>query len=451
MIPPEERDHLRNLFAEAEHNPEGPIHFASTIASPEGRRWLFEWDRAVLRDADGTVTVCANLGRDVTEHRQLEDHYRQSEKLASLGRVAGGVAHDFNNLLTVIMGYSSALLEHCEPIDPSYIGLNEIRKAAAKGAELTHRLLAFGRRQVLKPEIASLNDLITDAEGMLGRLIGEDIRLTSHLDPSLGPVLIDPGSFHQVLMNLSANARDAMPRGGDLLITTSNVRVDAHGPFSVSVPPGEYVLVAFTDTGIGMSEDVRSQIFEPFFTTKEHGQGTGLGLSTVYGIVEQSGGRIVVEAAIGKGATFRLFFPRVKTQPAPAEEIKGSSDKLGGTETILLVEDRDDVRQVMAEMITKLGYSVIVANGAEGALELIRERSTTIDLLLTDVVMPGIGGIELAKQAQAYQPDLKVLFMSGSVAIPGTAEALAQSGFAYLQKPFTPDDLAARLRLLLKP
>jgi two-component system, cell cycle sensor histidine kinase and response regulator CckA len=448
MIPPEDRDRLRTLFESADSQ-EGPIHFESTVVSPEGRQWLFEWDRTVLRDADGTITVCANLGRDVTEHRKLEEHFRQSQKLASLGRVAGGVAHDFNNLLTVILGYSSSLIEHCEPGGSSYVGLNEIRKAAAKGAELTHRLLAFGRRQVLRPEVLNLNALITDTEQMLGRLIGEDIRLTSQLDPSLGPVLIDPGSFHQVLMNLSVNARDAMPRGGDLLITASNVEIETHGPFSMAVPPGEYVQVAFTDTGIGMSEDIRSQIFEPFFTTKEHGHGTGLGLSTVYGIVEQSGGRIVVETAVGKGSTFRLFFPRLKDQPEPSVESPGAAPLPRGSECILLVEDRDDVRQITAEMLTNLGYSVITAQGSESALELIRERSRTIHLLLTDVVMPGIGGLELARLAQAYQPELKVLFMSGSVTAPGTADKLAQSGFAYLQKPFTRADLAGYLRRLL--
>jgi two-component system, cell cycle sensor histidine kinase and response regulator CckA len=451
MMPAEERSKLRATFACCVLESEAPIHFESTLLGPDGRRWQFDWDRMILRDAHGRIAAWANVGRDVTECKALEAKFRQSQKLETIGRMAGGMAHDFNNLLTVIMGYSAALLEKSDASNPDYTGLTEIRKAAGKGAELTHRLLAFSRRQVLRPEVLSLNTVVADAEHMLRRLIGNDIVLTTNLDPSLGFVRLDAGCFHQVLLNLAVNARDAMPRGGSLTISTANVEVDAHSPLSAAVALGEYVQVTVSDTGTGMSKEVRSHLFEPFFTTKEHGKGTGLGLSTVYGIVQQSGGRIEVETELDNGTSFIIYLPRVQAESAPAREGSAGASTLRGTENILLVEDREDVRKLTARLLGDLGYTVLEAESPARALELAQDRSRAIQLLLTDVVMPGMAGFELADLIKTYQAGIKVLFMSGYVDASHCAEKASEPGFGYLEKPFTPEILAIRVREILGP
>ena len=450
MMPPEDQNRLRSAFASRAANPDGPAHFESTMIGAANHRWQFEWDRTALRDPDGSLAAWANIGRDVTEYRLLEAQLRQAQKLATVGRLAGGLAHDFNNLLTVVMGYSAALLRDCEPSDSAYLGLTQIRKAAAKGAELTHRLLAFGRRQVLRPEVLNLNTVIADAEHMIHQLIGDDISLALEPAPSLWRTRLDAGSFHQVLLNLAANARDATPRGGRLTIATSNITIKRAADSPSGMLPGQYVQVTVADTGVGMTEETRSHLFEPFFTTKEHGQGAGLGLSTVYGIVQQSGGNIFVDTAPGKGTTFRLYFPMVQGDATKPREENANSNVQRGTENILLVEDREDVRRLTGQILRDLGYTVLEADGPARALELAQDRSHPIHLLLTDVVMPEMNGLELADHVLTYQNAIKVLYMSGySDAPTNLSERLAEPGYAYLQKPFTPHTLAASVRRVL--
>jgi two-component system cell cycle sensor histidine kinase/response regulator CckA len=449
MIPAEERSKLQAAFAGGMVEADVPIHFESTLLGPGGRRWQFAWDSTILRDMEGKVAAWANIGRDITEYKALEEQFRQAQKLASIGKLAGGVAHDFNNLLTVIMGYSVALIEKRNPSDPTYAALAEIRKAAEKGADLTHRLLAFSRRQVLCPAVIDLNGLVVDADRLLLRLIGEDVRLATKLDPDLGLVRVDAGYFQQVLVNVAVNARDAMPHGGSLTIATSNVEVEAGSPDSPGVAPGEYVQLLISDTGIGMNEEVRSHLFEPFFTTKELGQGTGLGLSTVYGIVRQSGGQISVETEPGKGTSIRILLPRVQPEAAPARPSTVETVTPNGTETILLVEDQEAVRQLTAKILGDLHYTVLEAENAARALELAQDGGRAIHLLLTDVVMPGTTGCELADRVRASQGGIKVLFMSGYTDASSITERIRVPGFGYLDKPFTPQTLAVKVREIL--
>jgi PAS domain S-box-containing protein len=448
LTPPEERAALRTSFEGARARPENPLHFQSTLLGPGGQRWHFDWDRTILRDASGNAAAWANIGRDVTDNKALEAQLRQAQKLATIGKLAGGVAHDFNNILTVILGYSARLLEKRDCLDTAMCAaLDEIQSASCKGADLTHRLLAFGRRQVLHPEIHSPNVLICESVQMLRTLIGDDVHLVTKLDSSAGLVRIDAGSFHQVLMNLAVNARDAMPNGGDLTIATSNQRIET-GDTNL-VGPGEYVQVSVTDSGTGMSEEVRDHLFEPFFTTKEQGKGTGLGLSTVYGIVQQSGGAVQVQTELGRGTTFRLSFPRVNGEAKAVPEQDPPLTPQRGTETILLVEDREEVRSLASRILRDLGYTVVETDSPSRALEIGLDRGLTIHLLLTDVVMPAISGLDLAGRIRIYHSGVKILFMSGYSDPEGVSEKLNQPGCAYLQKPFTPQSLAAAVRSLL--
>jgi PAS domain S-box-containing protein len=444
MVPGGERGKLRERLAAGDENTESPLHFECTVLGSGGQEWQFEWDRTALRDHDGHVAGWANIGRDVTDYHALQAQFFQSQKLATIGRLAGGLAHDFNNLLTVILGYSAALLRDRAETDSDYLGLSQIQKAAGRGAELTHRLLAFGRRQVLRPDVFNLNTLISDAEHMVRHLVGDDIRVTTELDPSLWRVRVDAGSFHQILMNLSANARDAMPQGGTIKIATANLpRAATRAPGSM-LPAGDYVRVTVSDSGAGLTDAAREHLFEPFFTTKE--KGTGLGLSTVYGIVQQSGGQISVDSHTQAGTTFRIYFP--KAEDTEAEESVADAPGVGklGKETILLVEDRDDVRRLVAQALRSYGYTILEADGPKTALEIAQDGSCAIDLLLTDLVMPDMDGFDLAEHVGRYRKGMKVLFVSGSVDAPHIAAKLAQPGVSYLQKPFTPETLAVAVR-----
>jgi two-component system, cell cycle sensor histidine kinase and response regulator CckA len=448
MVPPEERRKLRTIFEGARSRPEIPVHFEGTLLGPEGQRWQFDWDRTALRDSEGQIVAWANLGRDVTKHKALEGQLRQAQKLATIGKLTGALAHDFNHLLTVILGYSTRLLEDWDRLDPgSFSALDEIRKAATKGAELTNRLLAFGRQQALRPEVLNLNALIQDCEQMLQRLVGEQIVFNTALDHAAGLVRIDASSFHQVLMNLVVNARDAMPESGTLTIATSNKSVD-EGEVPAA-PAGEYVLLTISDTGKGMTPEVRDHIFEPFFTTKDQGRGTGLGLSTVYGIVQQSGGNILVDSQPEKGSTFRIYLPRINGELKKEQSKQTASAMPAGSETILLVEDREDVRELTARTLEELGYTVLEAEDSASALKFLRDRGEHIDLLLTDVAMPGINGFELADLIRTYQSGIKVLFISGYSDPEHFAGKLTDPDCAYLAKPFTPHALATLTRDLL--
>ena len=447
MVPAGERDRLRELFKRANDSPETPIHFEGTLIGPDAQAWQFEWDRTSLRDREGRIAAWANIGRDVTKHKALESRFRQAQKLAVVGKLAAGLAHDFNNLLTVVLGYSSRLLEDIDHLDPSaYAALDEVRKAAEQGAEITRRLLAVGRRQILRPRIVSLNSLVSDTKQMLQKLMGDQVRVQISLDASSGPVRIDPNCFHEVLLNLAANARDAMPSGGTLTITTSGATVT--GAESEVTPPGEYVQLTVRDTGTGMTQEVRDHLFEPFFTTKPTGKGTGLGLSTVYGIVQQSGGSIFVDTEPGKGTTARMYFPRVDAdveEEEPPEPVVAKR----GTETILLVEDREEIREIAATTLRSLGYVVLEAEGSSSALTFVRDRSRPIDLLVTDVAMPGMNGFELADLIRSHRSGMKTLFVSGFLDPEPVSGKPPEEHYAYLQKPFTPKALAARVRDLL--
>ncbi len=448
MIPAEEHSAMRASLEAARQDSHASNQFESTLLGADGRRWWIAWDSTVLRDSEGKVAATVHVGRDTTGQKTLEAQFRQAQKLEGVGRLAGGIAHDFNNLLTVIIGYCGMLIEKTNRSDRAYVSLTEMRKAAEKGADLTRQLLAFGQRQALMPDGLNLNTLVADTESMLRRLIGDDIELVTNLDPSLGSVCAIAGHMHQVLINLAVNARDAMPRGGKLTISSSNLNVDAHGAGSSQVAPGNYVQLTVTDTGTGMSADVRIQIFEPFFTTKESGKGTGLGLSTVLGIVQQSGGQILVDTEPGKGSSFRILLPRVDPESAPREDSTIVTTLPAGTETILLVEDQDDVRACAAQILRGLGYTVLESDGPAQAIALA-QQSGEIHLLLTDVVMPGMSGSSLADLIHVSRAGIKVVLMSGYRHRPEVEEQIAVSGFPSIRKPFTPQALAMKMREIL--
>jgi PAS domain S-box-containing protein len=451
MIPPAERETLRAAIESVNAGSSAPVQLESTLLGPGGRHWWIAWDFTVLRDAGGNPTSLVFAGRDTTGYKALEAQFRQSQKLESVGRLAGGVAHDFNNLLTVIIGYASALLANRAPDDASHVGLSEIKTVAQKGSELAHQLLTFSCRQTFRPTILNLNTLISEHQRMLRRLIGENVELVADLDAKVGSIRVDAGHMHQVLMNLGVNARDAMPRGGKLIISTSNIETD---PSELArwaeLPSGKYVLLTVADTGVGMSDDVRSHIFEPFFTTKAPGMGTGLGLSTVYGIVQESKGYIFVDTKPGQGTTISLFFPRVDVAAdTPADN--PSPRVTGGSESILLVEDHYDVRVLTAKVLRQLGYRVSEAEGGEHALELAQASRAHFDLILTDIVMPRMSGVELVRRLRSVRPGIKVLLMSGYAENNAEAAQDREADLAsFIQKPFTPEALALKVREVLE-
>ena len=450
MIPPEDRERLRTAFESACMGLESSRHYEGTLLTRDGRRLLIAWDSTILRDSDGRVTGSASIGRDITEYRAIEEQLRHAQKLESIGRLTGGVAHDFNNLLTLILGYTGMLLAHRDATDPLYIALSEIKKTAEKGASLTQQLLVFSRRQMRHPKLLNLNSLVADSQRMLGRIIREDIELKMQLEPALALVRADEGQMHQVLINLALNARDAMPNGGRLTITSSNVDLqEGDVPPFPGMVPGLYVLLIISDTGVGMSAEVRAHLFEPFFTTKEQGKGTGLGLSTVYGIIQQSGGRIVVETEPGKGTIFKIFLPAIVPPPEVSAATRSASAVLGGTETIVVVEDHKEVRELGVKILRDYGYNVLEAANATEALRMIEHHKGTIHLILTDVVMPGMAGPELLERVRSEHPAIKTLLMSGYGDSHAAEHSVTERGLAYIQKPFTPEVLAAKVREVL--
>jgi PAS domain S-box-containing protein len=446
-VPPEELADLGKIFAEGNSRPESPAHFECTLVGAAGQHWQFEWDRTSLRDHDGNIVAWAHVGRDVTGSRAMQVQLAQAQKLATIGRLAGGLAHDFNNLLTVVMGYSALLLRDRPESDSEYLALSQIRAAAGQGADLTHRLLAFGRRQVLRPEVLNVNALIADAEHMIRHLVGDDIRVATELDPALWRVRLDGGSFHQILMNLAANARDAMSQGGALRVDSANLTIRAETGHRPVLPIGDYVCVTVRDTGSGFTEAAKNHLFEPFFTTKE--RGTGLGLSTVYGIVQQSYGHIFVDSEQEVGTAIRIYFPRFEGAEPQAPALPATAAARGGSETILLVEDREDVRQFVAQIMRSSGYTVLEADGSTMAMSIAQDQGSAIHLLLTDIAMPDMDGFELAEHIAVYCEGIKTLFMSGFADSPHIAAKISEPGCAYLEKPFTPDALSQAVRKLL--
>jgi len=405
---------------------------------------------APLHDALGRVTGMLSLAADITEMRQLEGQYRQAQKMEAVGRLAGGIAHDFNNLLTAIIGTTALVLEDLGLDARARLDIQEIEKAAKRAAGLTRQLLIFSRQQVLEPRALDLNALVGNLEKMLQRLIGEDVELVTKPAAGLGAVRADPGQLEQAIVNLVVNARDAMPQGGRLTIETAQVELD-RGYVAGHVPtqPGRYVLLAISDTGVGMDAATKARLFEPFFTTKEPGRGTGLGLATVYGIVKQSGGYIWAYSELGHGTTFKIYLPRVAELAEAPESTTGTSTAARGSETVLVVEDQEEVRKLTQRVLEARGYAVLAAaNGAE-ALEIVDRHATRIHLMITDVVMPGMNGREVAERACARRTDLKVLFVSGYTGEAVLQHRLLEPGVAFLQKPFTPDALARKTREVL--
>ncbi len=381
---------------------------------------------------------------------QSEKQFRQAQKMEAVGRLAGGIAHDFNNLLTVIMGYSHVLSAELGRQHPLHSKIEETQKAGERAAMLVRQLLAFSRKQPLEPKHLSLNNVVANLEGMLQRLIGADIRLVISLDSSNSQVLADQAQLEQVLMNLVVNARDAMPHGGTLTIETALVELEKSPLYHLDpLPPGRYVRLSVGDTGIGMDRDTQAHIFEPFFTTKEEGKGSGLGLSTVFGIVTQSGGAIDVTSRVGYGTKFDIFFPKVGPDAEAAAAPHAGAQPVGGTETILLVEDDASVRILLRDALKKLGYRVIEAKHGLEACLLATQEVSRLDLLLTDMVMPGMGGRELAQHLVAIKPDLRILFMSGFTDDVGILAGHEQGTSGFLQKPFTPEVLARTIRKIL--
>ena len=380
----------------------------------------------------------------------LEQQLRQSQKMEAIGRLAGGVAHDFNNLLTAINGYSSLALQRANPDDRIRGYLEEIKKAGERAANLTRQLLAFGRKQMMKPVVLNLNDIVSDMNKMLRRLIGEDILFTAKFDPELKPIKADPGQIEQVLVNLVVNSRDAMPQGGNLTIETANFDCDAEfAGKHLGLAPGQYVMLAVSDSGCGMDDKTKARIFEPFFTTKEKGRGTGLGLSTVYGIVKQSGGSVWVYSESGKGTVFKVYFPQLPDGPEFSKAALVEAVVPRGSETILLVEDEDVVRGLARKILEQAGYYVLDARGSEDAIRLCRELPEPIHLLLTDVVMPERSGKEIAQCMQKVRPSTRVLYMSGYTDDAIVHHGVLDSDVEFIQKPFTPLALARKVREVL--
>lgn len=425
------------------------------VLAKDGRYVSLEVNsRLVIQD--GKAVGVQGIGRDVSARKATEEALRSSEeqliqvqKLESIGILAGGMAHDFNNMLTAINGYSDLVLRRLSEDDPNRRNVEEIRKAGERSADLTKQLLAFSRRQILLPKILDVNDVIRETSGMLGRIIGEDIEISTVLDPDLSPVEADPGQIGQVLMNLAVNARDAMPNGGTIVFETRNVRLDGeYAGGHVGVKPGQYVMLAVSDTGMGMDEATQDRVFEPFFTTKATGEGTGLGLSTVYGIVKQSNGNIWVYSEPGHGTTFKIYLPfahdvigaPVKMEPIPSSE---------GSETILLVEDEELVRKLSREILESCGYTIVeAANGVE-AIEMCKDPSIKFDLLITDVVMPQMGGRELATRLISERPGTRVLFTSGYTDDAMMRHSIIDEGMNFIAKPFSSNSLARAVRSLL--
>jgi len=388
---------------------------------------------------------------DVTEQRSLREQLNQSQKLEAVGRLAGGVAHDFNNELTIIMGLSDLILTGLNDNDPLRKDMSEISDAAERSSALIRQLLAFSRKQFLEPRILDLNSVLANLEKMLRRLIGEDIELLITLEPELGRVKADPGQIEQVIVNLAVNARDAMPQGGKLTIRTGNVHLDeSFVARHVGSRPGPHVNISVTDTGGGMDEETRTHIFEPFFTTKEPGKGTGLGLSTVYGIVKQSGGSIWVESEPGKGTIFDIYLPRIEAELDELPDKRVSKpESLQGSETILLVEDEELLRKMLHHALTRYGYKVLEAKSPKDAILICEQNTVPIHMLLTDVVMPGISGLELADQLKSLRPKIKTLFMSGYTNDTIVNHGVLHPEMAFIHKPFTFNGMALKVRQIL--
>ena len=417
------------------------------VVHPDGQlRWIHDRGFPVT-DSEGRVRRIVGIAEDITQRRLLEQQLIQARKMEGIGRMAGGVAHDFRNILTAIVGYSEILLDRLDQRDPNWASTLKIRQASGRAAELTSQLLAFSRQQVLQLEVVSVNDIVNGIEGMLGQLIGEDVAVETRLADDLAFVKADAAQLEQVIVNLATNARDAMPRGGRVTIATSNMtltgtpRVDDE-----LVEPGDYVALTVSDTGTGMDEQTRARIFEPFFTSKEQGKGTGLGLATVYGTVKQLGGHISVDSEPGHGSRFRICLAQTDEMPRPATTVMDERRAPTGTETILLVEDEEAVREFVGTVLRRAGYEVVEAPGGTRAVKLVEGLDTPVDLLLTDVIMPGMSGNELAAVLRARHAALPVVYISGYGAASVQDRGIDTARDVLLEKPFAPEALLRIVR-----
>jgi two-component system, cell cycle sensor histidine kinase and response regulator CckA len=416
------------------------------VMAKGGVRWE-STTKVPIRDSSGAIAGLIGITRDVTEQKAVEEAFRQAQKMDAVGRLAGGIAHDFNNLLTAILGHSELGLMS-QPPQPFRNHLLEIRKAGERAAALTHQLLAHSRKQVLSPKILDLNAVVEGMEGLVRRLIGENIEVQTCLAEKLGRVSADPGQMEQVLLNLIVNSRDAMPRGGTLVIGT-RAEVLRADTADRRVPPGSYVVVSVSDNGSGMDAETRTHIFEPFFTTKEPGKGTGLGLATVYGIVKQSGGDIVVKSEPGCGTTFEVYLPRVETPTQERATSGATLNAAGGSETILIVEDEHAVRRLASTILSARGYTILEASDGDEALAALARHPGVVHLVLSDVVLKGMSGQESARRLSELRPGIKVLFMSGYTNDAILRNGALEGGTAFLEKPFAPTGLARKVREVL--
>jgi PAS domain S-box-containing protein len=413
----------------------------------DGSLFIEEATITPVRDEKGTITNYVSVKRDISHQLQQEEQYRQAQKMEAIGLLAGGIAHDFNNLLTAINGFGELAQMRLPPDDPVQKLVKNIVHSGQRAAELVGQMMTFSRKQVIETKILDLNQVVVQIEKMLGRIIGEHIRMETLLAAELWPIEADPSQIEQIIVNLAVNARDAMPNGGWMTIQTSNVMLDE--PYVAShlgVEPGRYVLLVISDTGIGMSDEVKSRIFEPFFTTKEIGKGTGLGLATVYGIVKQSGGHIWVYSEEGQGTTFKIYLPYAAQKAGALPDDQQAHALLPGTETILVVEDEPSVRELTTIVLQSAGYNVLVAENGQDVLRLLQESGHQIQLLLTDVVMPGMSGAELAELVHQSHPHLKIVFMSGYADSIIAHHGVLKPGICFIEKPFSPQSLAQIIR-----
>jgi len=448
LHPPEKYDEYYGIMGRA-HKGERVAAFDTLRLRKDGSLVPVSLSASAIEVQPGRVTGTTSVSHDISHIKGLEEQLRQAQKMEAVGRLAAGVAHDFNNLLTVISGYSEILISRLTPDDPVRVMVSEIHTAGQRAGTLTRQLLAFSRQQVLDPKVLDLNSVVANTESMLRRLIGEDVILTTVLDPALKPVKVDPGQIQQVLMNLAVNARDAMPQGGRLTVETCNATLDeAYCQTHPDVAPGPYSLLAFTDTGTGMDEETEARIFDPFFTTKDLGRGTGLGLAVVHGVVKQSGGHIEVYSELARGTAFKVYFPHAEGALAStrrdAFEIMPTGD-----ETLLLVEDDDGVRALARHVLQSLGYNLLEASDGREALRLAQSHGGPIHLVVSDVVMPHLGGRELAEKLDGVRPGLRVLFLSGYTDDAVIRHGILEADVAFLQKPFTPSALAEKVRAVL--
>jgi PAS domain S-box-containing protein len=425
------------------------VHGEFVNRTRDGRLVTVEMSISSVLGFDGERIGFIAVQNDITGRKLLEERFRHTQKMEAVGQLAAGVAHDFNNLLTAILGYAGLLAARLGEGSALNEELDEIRKAAESAASLTRQLLAFSRKQALEPARVNLNEIVESMRKMLQRLVGENIEVVTVLDDAIGTVLADAGQIEQVILNLAMNARDAMPRGGTLTIETVDTTLDGNTTTEQAIRPGPYVLLAVTDTGIGMDVQTQSRVFDPFFTTKPKGKGTGLGLATVYGIVKQSGGCIWVYSELGRGTTFKIYLPCVEGSAESALARKPAAASLRGTETVLLAEDEPSLRALIRTILESYGYCVLESGGAEEALELAKRHEGPIHILLTDVVLPDMDGTHLAARIAELRPETKVLCTSGYTGDTMARRGLLAEGARFLQKPFAPATLAATLREML--